>query len=100
MPAAAAKQNRTMYDQFVLRLPDGLRDRIAKAADLNNRSMNSEILFLICRSLDEAFKEPKVDSSRIEGFVREEVERQIGALIKRVDALEQVLGDQAGLARD
>lgn len=31
-------------DQFVVRLPDGMRDRIADAAKANNRSMNAEIV--------------------------------------------------------
>lgn len=31
-------------DQFVVRLPDGMRDRIKHAAELNNRSMNAEIV--------------------------------------------------------
>lgn len=31
-------------DQFVLRLPDGMRDTIAEAAKANNRSMNAEII--------------------------------------------------------
>lgn len=31
-------------DQFVVRLPDGMRDRIAQAAKANNRSMNAEIV--------------------------------------------------------
>lgn len=31
-------------DKFMLRLSDGMRDRIKAAADANNRSMNSEIL--------------------------------------------------------
>lgn len=31
-------------DQFVVRLPDGMRDRIKAAADANNRSMNAEIV--------------------------------------------------------
>ena len=31
-------------DQFPLRLPDGMRDRIKAAADENGRSMNSEIV--------------------------------------------------------
>lgn len=31
-------------DKFMLRMPDGLRDRIAYAAKANNRSMNSEIV--------------------------------------------------------
>ena len=31
-------------DQFALRLPDGMRDRIRAAAEANNRSMNAEIV--------------------------------------------------------
>ena len=31
-------------DQFVVRLPDGMRDRIAELAKQNNRSMNAEIV--------------------------------------------------------
>jgi hypothetical protein len=31
-------------DQFALRLPDGMRDRIRRAADQNGRSMNAEIV--------------------------------------------------------
>lgn len=31
-------------DGFMLRLPDGMRERIKRAAKLNNRSMNSEIV--------------------------------------------------------
>lgn len=39
----AAKQARDM-DQFVLRLPDGMRDRIRSAALENGRSMNAELI--------------------------------------------------------
>src|SRR4051794_7512189 len=42
------------YDQFQLRLPPGLGDRIATAARKNNRSMNSEIAEL----LDEWYPKP------------------------------------------
>jgi hypothetical protein len=31
-------------EQFVVRLPEGMRDRIAESAKLNNRSMNAEIV--------------------------------------------------------
>lgn len=31
-------------DKFMLRLPDGMRDRIKGAAEVNNRSMNAEIV--------------------------------------------------------
>ncbi|MDX0424485.1 Arc family DNA-binding protein [Sinorhizobium meliloti] len=35
---------RRNQDQYMLRLPDGLRDEIKAAAEANNRSMNSEII--------------------------------------------------------
>lgn len=35
------------YDKFVVRLPDGMRDEIAKRAESNGRSMNSEIIAAI-----------------------------------------------------
>lgn len=38
-------------DQFVLRLPDGMRDRIAREAKSNNRSMNAEIVARLDESL-------------------------------------------------
>lgn len=41
-------------DQFPLRLPDGLRDRIKRHAEANGRSMNSEIVHLIESGLFEA----------------------------------------------
>lgn len=40
----------------MLRLPDGMRDRIKAAADANGRSMNSEIV----ATLEEAY--PEVDA--------------------------------------
>lgn len=39
-----APENRTFNDKFMLRLPDGMRDRIKAAAEANNRSMNAEIV--------------------------------------------------------
>lgn len=38
-------------DKFMLRLPDGMRERIRKVAKLNGRSMNAEIV----ATLDEAY---------------------------------------------
>jgi DnaJ-domain-containing protein 1 len=44
-------------DKFMLRLPDGMRDRIKLAADRNNRSMNAEIV----ATLEDAYPQPKPD---------------------------------------
>lgn len=38
-------------DQFVLRLPDGLRDRVKRAAGASRRSMNAEIVLYIEQGL-------------------------------------------------
>ena len=40
-----------LADKFILRLPDGLRERIAIQAQTNRRSMNSELVARIEASL-------------------------------------------------
>jgi hypothetical protein len=39
-------------DRFIVRFPDGMRDRIAESAKANNRSMNSEIVARIAASFE------------------------------------------------
>lgn len=48
-------------DRFMLRLPDGMRDRIKAAAEANNRSMNAEIV----ATLQEKYPEPTTDDLRV-----------------------------------
>lgn len=45
-------------DKFMLRLPDGMRDRIRDAAEANSRSMNAEIVARLEASL--ADREPDI----------------------------------------
>lgn len=40
----AEESNRAWKDQYMLRLPDGMRDQIKDAAEANGRSMNAEII--------------------------------------------------------
>ncbi len=49
----AAKKSTS--EQFMVRFPEGMRDRIKAAAEKNGRSMNSEIVY----TLDEAY--PDID---------------------------------------
>lgn len=56
-------------DKYVLRLPDGMRDRIKLAAEKNNRSMNAEIV----AALEEKF--PPLFS--LDAFVEEWVKKII-----------------------
>lgn len=46
-------------DKFIIRLPNGMRERIKIAADANNRSMNAEIV----ASLREMYPEPEPDDA-------------------------------------
>ncbi len=45
-------------ERFIVRLPDGMRDRIAEAAKANNRSMNAEI---VSRLADSFVQERQVE---------------------------------------
>ncbi len=40
------------FEKFVIRLPEGLRDRIRKQSERNHRSMNAEILLMLEQSLE------------------------------------------------
>ena len=46
--------NSRIADKFVVRLPDGMRERIAKIAATNHRSMNSEIILALETLVDDA----------------------------------------------
>ncbi|GAA6196698.1 hypothetical protein NBRC116598_21420 [Pseudophaeobacter arcticus] len=56
------EQNRTLNDKFMLRLPDGMRDRIKAAAADNNRSMNAEIV----STLEEKYPKPLPNAEIVE----------------------------------
>lgn len=64
-------------DRFVLRLPDGLRDRIAEEAKKNGRSMNTEILSCISAQLG-------CEPARLTSLA-ETLQASVDALIRRLD---------------
>lgn len=39
-------------DKFIVRLPAGMRDRIAESAKANNRSMNAEVVGLLQQAME------------------------------------------------
>ncbi|TPP07034.1 Arc family DNA-binding protein [Rhizobium glycinendophyticum] len=57
--------NRSNIDQYQLRLPPGLRERIKAAAEASGRSMNTEIVFRLEESLGEASSEPAAMGTEI-----------------------------------
>ncbi|TNE38320.1 MAG: Arc family DNA-binding protein [Sphingomonadales bacterium] len=56
------------YDRFILRLPDGMREKLQARATLNDRSMNSEVTAILAEALgvaDEISLRELKDASKI-----------------------------------
>lgn len=64
-------------DQYTVRFPDGLRDRIRVAADANGRSMNAEIVARLAASFQDADRPAAED---------------VAALSERVERIEALIG--------
>lgn len=87
-------------DQFVLRFPDGLRDRIKGYAERHGRSMNAEII----RVLEREYPEPWSIDGRVADLVEMLGILKGGATDERIDRLtreieETVLGIMTGRVR-
>jgi len=52
-----AKAPSALADKFVIRLPDGMRDRLRQRATANRRTMNAEVILYIDRGLAAAENE-------------------------------------------
>ena len=72
-------------DKFMLRLPDGMRDRIADAASVAGRSMNAEII----TRLHASFEARKADPSEVHEIELQllELEVKFTGLMSRYRAL-------------
>jgi hypothetical protein len=48
------KSDRTpqLADKYVLRMPEGMRDKIIELAKANNRSMNAEMVLMLQQAMD------------------------------------------------
>lgn len=99
MAVSRGMTNRAPYpselkDRFIIRLPDGMRERIRIAADANNRSMNSEIL----ATLEAAYPDPITDQE-VFGLLRYILEaaspEELEARKVEVDAKLEAMGSRA-----
>ncbi len=86
-----AQQTGRESDKFMLRLPDGMRDRIKAAAEKNGRSMNAEIV----NALESVFSK---DSFELEETVFEMVDGGL-ALVDPPYSLEHALRETSALVR-
>lgn len=64
-------------DQFQLRLPDGMRDKLKEAADQAGRSMNAEIVARLDRSLEEDGQLPKAEMDMFYGMAAAVAEQTV-----------------------
>jgi hypothetical protein len=60
-------------DKYVLRMPDGMRDKLAALARANNRSMNAEIIGLLQQAMETRASE--APSINIESLAEEIADR-------------------------
>jgi enolase len=87
-------------DKFMLRFPEGMRDRIAEVAKANGRSMNAEIIARLQKSLaDERsaavlgdFGEAAYDRSKAMDLLLDKVEQVIKQLDDKVSSLSRKTG--------
>ena len=91
-------------DKFMLRLPDGIRDRIAEAAKANNRTMNAELVARILQSLETEARLSTThgEAVMVTNAVMEQVavraaKRAVAEL--RTEGLDLVTGGQARVER-
>lgn len=57
----AEDQNRSFQDKFMLRFPEGMRDRVRTSAEVSGRSMNAEIV----QRLKQSFVEDESDALKL-----------------------------------
>ena len=69
-------------DQFVLRMPDGLRDQVKQAADANGRSMNSELILRVEQSFSaEQSAYPEI-ARLLDGHIEAEVSKRLRSIAR------------------
>jgi hypothetical protein len=72
-------------DRFQVRLPPGLRERIAETAKANSRSMNSEIVSTLMEAYPETLPEARRLYRRIYDLVGHKPGEEFGELHKAID---------------
>jgi len=72
-----------MADRFIVRMPDGMRDKIAEAAKTNNRSMNSEVIARLEASFDPAISEA--------GALRDELLDMLAISKRQADMIDKLM---------
>jgi hypothetical protein len=73
-------RNPAVVEKFVIRLPNGLRDRIRSLSEQNRRSMNSEIIMVLENHIRQTFMDQMIDANPDDGFVPGDRDHQVANL--------------------
>ncbi|SOB98839.1 Arc-like DNA binding dprotein [Rhodobacter sp. JA431] len=84
-------------DKFIIRLPDGMRDRIKVAADANNRSMNAEIVATLEEKYPQPFGEHEDFSMAIAAAVSFDPKRANGRFAEEFGLVLRYIREKFGL---
>jgi ubiquinone biosynthesis protein UbiJ len=86
-----------LADKFLLRLPDGMRERLATAAKKNRRSMNAEIVDRLLETLQALTPEERLAVERRAYFAAMEAQAkgEYEELRKRLDRLQSSMSEIA-----
>jgi hypothetical protein len=72
-------------DQFRLRLPDEMREKLAEAAMVNGRSLNDEIIYRLMQTLErDGMRKKLSDSLKSQGDRLAKVEKEIANLVEQL----------------
>ncbi|WP_235602439.1 Arc family DNA-binding protein [Sulfitobacter geojensis] len=81
-------------DQFIVRFPDDMRDKIKESAEQNNRSMNAEIVvaleeWLARPSQEEVESKQLRDTAKQIMMERSVIEARLAEILSRIDEMER-----------
>lgn len=77
-------------DKFIIRLPDGMRERIKAAADANGRTMTAEIVWRLETSLDPTVK--VLPDQKIHDMMITDMNEMVHAIWGRLEQIDERLG--------
>lgn len=95
-------------DRFIVRMPDGLRDRIKAASDASGRSMNAEIVATLLHAYPEPIRGRRIPLRQVLESMRSQLadpnrfgmtDDEVKAIRAYVDAKERAIAADPALAQ-
>lgn len=90
-------------DKFIVRLPDGMRDKLQARAEANGRSMNSEVVSILSLALGAA-ETQEIDELRIRLTMLNDrmniAAQQIDAIAQEKRRIEQEIAVREAMLKD